>query len=59
MVRPHEADLVWDRPTIDAYEASFLDPPVDFWRDMAQILGIRRIKNGNDKSKRCISAQGD
>ncbi|KAJ6172491.1 hypothetical protein N7470_001558 [Penicillium chermesinum] len=35
-VKPHEADLVWDRPLIDAYEASFMDPPVGFWREVGQ-----------------------
>jgi hypothetical protein len=28
---PHEVDLVWDAPLIDAYEASFITPPVGFW----------------------------
>ena len=27
-----EADLTWEGPTIDAYEATFIDPPVGFWR---------------------------
>lgn len=27
-----EIDLVWERPTIDAYEATFIDPPVGFWK---------------------------
>jgi len=30
--RVHEIDLVWERPTIDAYEATFIDPPVGFWQ---------------------------
>jgi len=29
-----DADLVWERPTIDAYEASFMDPPVGFWTEL-------------------------
>lgn len=29
---PHETDLVWERPTIDAYEDTFLEPPTGFWR---------------------------
>lgn len=49
LVKPHEADLVWERPLIDAYEASFIDPPVGFWREMAQMFGFLRIKGGNDK----------
>lgn len=31
-VNKHDVDLVWERPTIDAYEATFIDPPVGFWR---------------------------
>lgn len=32
--RPMTTDLVWERPAIDAYEATFLDPPNTFWREM-------------------------
>lgn len=45
---PHEVDLVWERPTIDAYEETFLEPPVGFWREMGQLVGIGRRKGGND-----------
>lgn len=48
-VKANEADLVWERPLIDAYEDSFLDPPTGFWREMLQMVGIGRIKGGNDK----------
>lgn len=51
LVKPHEADLVWERPIIDAYEASFIDPPVGFWREMGQMVGIGQIKGGNDKRR--------
>ena len=34
VVGKYEADLVWERPSIDAYEATFIDPPVGFWREM-------------------------
>jgi len=33
--QPATTDLVWERPAIDAYEATFLDPPNSFWREMA------------------------
>jgi yeast amino acid transporter len=33
-VKPLEADLVWERPVIDAYEETFIDPPVGFWTEM-------------------------
>jgi amino acid transporter len=38
----YEVDLVWERPTIDAYEATFLDPPVGFWTEMLQLVGFKR-----------------
>jgi amino acid transporter len=39
---PHEVDLVWDAPLIDAYEASFITPPVGFWTEMLQLIGLKR-----------------
>jgi amino acid transporter len=48
-VKPHEADLVWERPVVDAYEASFIDPPVGFWKEMGQMIGIGRTKGGNER----------
>lgn len=41
-VRPHEADLVWERPVVEAYEASFVNAPIGFWTEMAQLVGFRR-----------------
>ncbi|KOS43719.1 hypothetical protein ACN38_g5393 [Penicillium nordicum] len=63
-VKAHEADLVWERPLIDAYEDSFLDPPTGFWREMLQLVGIGRTKGGNDKRSNTVSqprqsAEGD
>ncbi|CAG8259589.1 unnamed protein product [Penicillium nalgiovense] len=54
-VKAHEADLVWERPLIDAYEDSFLDPPTGFWREMLQLVGIGRKKGGNDKRSPSVS----
>ncbi|KAK5165892.1 uncharacterized protein LTR77_008816 [Saxophila tyrrhenica] len=51
----YEVDLVWERPTIDAYEATFLDPPVGFWTEMLQLVGLRRNKGGNDKRQGSIT----
>lgn len=36
-VKPHEADLVWDRPVIDAYEETFYGPPSSFWKEMLNV----------------------
>ncbi|KAK1676672.1 amino acid permease-domain-containing protein [Colletotrichum godetiae] len=44
-IRPHEVDLVWERPLIEAYEESLVDPPVGFWTEMAQMVGLRRNKH--------------
>lgn len=41
-VKPLEADLVWDRPVIEAYEASFINKPIGFWTEMVQLLGFKR-----------------
>lgn len=40
--RPHEVDLVWDRPVIDAYESTFTEPAVGFWTEMLQMVGLGR-----------------
>lgn len=42
IIKPHECDLTWDRPVIDAYEASFMNPPIGFWTEIAQMFGFRR-----------------
>ncbi|KAJ2976009.1 hypothetical protein NUW58_g8199 [Xylaria curta] len=44
-VKPHEADLIWEKPQIDAYEAAFAEPPTRF-RDE-----IRAILTGKKKQK--------
>ena len=42
MVKPMEMDLVWERPVIDAYEASFTEVPVGFWTEIAQMSGMKK-----------------
>ena len=49
LVKPHEADLVWERPIVDAYESTFIDPPVGFWTEMGQLVGLKKKKHGNDR----------
>lgn len=39
-VRPREVDLVWERPIVDAYEASITTSPVGFWTELAQMIGL-------------------
>jgi amino acid transporter len=43
-VRATEADMVWERPIVDAYEASFISEPVGFWTEMLQLVGLKRGK---------------
>jgi amino acid transporter len=40
----HETDLLWQKPVIDAYEATFDEPAVGFWTEIGQMFGFRRNK---------------
>ncbi|GJC89459.1 general amino acid permease AGP2 [Colletotrichum liriopes] len=42
-----EADLIWDKPIIDAYEAQFTEPPTRFRDDIRRILGWKKNKQAN------------
>jgi amino acid transporter len=55
-VKSSEADLVWETPVIDAYEASFTSPPVGFWTEILDLLRFKR-SNG-DVMERRASVQG-
>ncbi|KAH7186253.1 amino acid permease/ SLC12A domain-containing protein [Fusarium flagelliforme] len=44
-IEPSEADLVWERPQIDAYEAAFEEVPVGFWMEIIQLFGFKRNKS--------------
>ena len=43
-VKPHEADLVWEKPGIDAYEAMEQSSVTPFFTEIAQIFGLRKRK---------------
>lgn len=49
-IKAQEADLIWDRPIIDAYEASFVEYAPGFWTEIFQMFGFRRSR----KEKRQI-----
>lgn len=49
-VKASEADLVWERPIVDAYEESFFTPPIGFWAEMLQLVGIGRKKKDRRSS---------
>ncbi|CAI6230663.1 unnamed protein product [Periconia digitata] len=42
IVASRDVDLVWDAPLLDAYEASFITPPVGFWTELLQLIGLKR-----------------
>ncbi|KAM0185797.1 hypothetical protein ACHAPI_011991 [Fusarium lateritium] len=44
LIKPEEADLVWDGPLIDAYEASYDEEDVGFFREILQMGGIGKKK---------------
>lgn len=44
VVKPTEADLIWDKPVIDAYEDSFTGPPETFWNEVLQMLKLKKAK---------------
>ena len=43
-IKSSDVDLVWERPTIDAYEATFYDAPVGFWREVRDWLCVWKVK---------------
>lgn len=44
VVKPEEADLVWERPLIDAYEASLVEKKVGFVTEMKSMMGFKGRK---------------
>ncbi|KAI9745546.1 MAG: hypothetical protein M1818_001080 [Claussenomyces sp. TS43310] len=42
VVKPAEADLIWEKPLIDAYEESFIDDEDGFWQEVLQMLGKKK-----------------
>lgn len=40
VVKPEEADLVWERPIIDAYEASTAETHMSFWKEVKIMAGF-------------------
>lgn len=55
LLGPHDVDLVWERPIIDAYESSIITPPVGFWTEMVQMFGFKRVKGGNDQRRASVA----
>jgi amino acid transporter len=49
-VKPHEADLVWDRPAIERYELTTLDRDIGFWREMMELLRFKKKKEDREEA---------
>ncbi|KAG9731882.1 putative amino acid permease, partial [Aureobasidium melanogenum] len=49
ILKPLEVDLVWERPIIDNYEMTFIDPPQSFWSEMIGPLMFWKHSKGSDK----------
>ena len=41
-IRPEEVDLIWERPLVDAYETSLIEPPETFWGEIFSLIRIRK-----------------
>ncbi|KAI1271298.1 histidine permease [Xylaria sp. FL0933] len=46
-VKPHEADLVWEKPQIDAYEATFTEPPTRLRDELWEVITRKRKTREN------------
>lgn len=55
IVRSKKADLVWERPVIDAYEATFDSPPAGFW---VEVLQLFHLKRGSSDENRMTVGRG-
>lgn len=42
IIKPEEADLVWERPVIDAYEANVLEKHVGFFEEIKVMMGFKK-----------------
>ncbi|KAK8088444.1 hypothetical protein PG997_003405 [Apiospora hydei] len=45
IVLPAQADLVWDKPIIDAYEESLTEPPTRFRDEIRKMAGMKKQKH--------------
>ncbi|KAK9769595.1 hypothetical protein SCAR479_13714 [Seiridium cardinale] len=45
IVSAAEADLVWEKPIIDAYEDSITDPPTKFREELLIMLGVKKRRH--------------
>ncbi|RSL45894.1 hypothetical protein CEP54_014090 [Fusarium duplospermum] len=43
-IKPEEADLVWEKPMIDAYEENYDEEDLGFWRELMKMVGLGKKK---------------
>ncbi|KAG9242132.1 amino acid transporter-like protein, partial [Calycina marina] len=48
IVKAEEADLIWERPIIDAYEASISGTHKSVWEELREIRGLKKRKTAED-----------
>lgn len=53
-ISPEDADLIWERPDIDAYEAAYEKSGRGFWRDVGAIFGLERKKSADTEAVESI-----
>jgi yeast amino acid transporter len=41
VIKPQEADLVWERPVIDAYEAAYIEKDISLWAEIKEMAGFK------------------
>ncbi|KAE8412368.1 amino acid permease-domain-containing protein [Aspergillus pseudocaelatus] len=51
---PEDADLLWERPTIDIHEASFTSPLVGFWTEMLPLHTRVYVAVHRDRTPRSL-----
>lgn len=56
-IKASEIDLIWERPIVDEYEASFTSPPVGFWTELLQMVGLRSKKKDNVRKPSVVGGQ--
>ncbi len=49
-IAPEEADLVWEKPAIDAYEDAFEEVPLGFWQEIVHIFWPRKKVQSDSSS---------
>lgn len=56
-VSSKDADLVWEKPVVDAYEMTFMEPPIGFWREMGHLVGIGLKKDRGANRRASVNPQ--